>query len=353
MGANDWTSTRIQKLFKSNIKSKQSLFNAEKKGEIPQSRRSDRGSTKVRIWNTAQLPQIGEKFGFLKKASSQKIFCFYTAKGGVLKTTLAYNFARIFAINGLKTIIIGLDIQCSISDICLPPVQAESLEDSAEKPIGLFHFLYEKAPLKDVLINTELPTLDIILETPDLNLLEKKIRDEKRREYILKDRVLKKLKKYDIIIFDNSPSWNMLIENALTAANVIISPAGCEIGTYHSLKTNLTTLDEFKEVMRLSWDNFFLVPTLLEKTKLSQQIYGAYLNEYADNIVPSPIRRAIKGQEATLLKQSILEYDANSPLAQDYYELITSIWDKINGSHDRSIKKSIKEARHHTEAEMI
>jgi chromosome partitioning protein len=326
----EWTSTSIQKLFKLNLKNKQTLFNAEKRGEIPLSTRKERGKTQVRLWTTEQLPLIGEKFGFIKKPANQKIICLYTAKGGVLKTTLAYNIARILALNGLKTLIIGLDIQCSITDICIPPIEAESLEESSDQHLGIYHSLYEKAPLKQVIKSTNLPTLSVIPETPDLNVLEKKIRDEKRREYILKDKIISNLSQYDVIVIDNSPSWNMLIENALTAAHVVISPVGCEIGTYHSLQTNLTTLSEFRDTMKLSWEHFFLVPTLLEKTKLSQQIYGAYLNEYGGDIIPNPIRRAVKGQEAILLRKSVIEHDVNSPLSQDYFELIVALWKKIS-----------------------
>jgi chromosome partitioning protein len=229
----EWTSTSIQKLFKLNLKNKQTLFNAEKRGEIPLSTRKERGKTQVRLWKTEQLPLIGEKFGFIKKPTNQKIICLYTAKGGVLKTTLAYNIARILALNGLKTLIIGLDIQCSITDICIPPIEAESLEESCAQHLGIYHSLYEKAPLKQVIKSTNLPTLSIIPETPDLNVLEKKIRDEKRREYILKDKIINNLSHYDVIVIDNSPSWNMLIENALLSANIVISPIGCEIVIYH------------------------------------------------------------------------------------------------------------------------
>lgn len=328
-----WTTTDLRKLFKLNNKiSQQTLLNAEEKGEIPKAQRVPRGNTQVRQWSFEQLPFIGEKFGFLKKPSSQKVICVYTAKGGVLKTTLAYFLARIFAIHGLKTIIIGLDIQCSITDIALPPTEpAESLEEygEIEQNQGLFQYMYEKKPLKNVIKKTNLPTLDIIPETPSLNILEKKMRVESRREYLFKDKLLPHLREYDVIIFDNGPSWNQLIENALTASDVIISPIGCDIGTYQALQTNLTTLFEFKEIMNLQWQNMFLVPTLLEKTKLSQQIYGSYLNQYDKLIIPRPIRRGAIGQEANLLKQSVMETDPSSPLAQDYYELISDLWERI------------------------
>lgn len=327
-----WTTTDLRKLYRLDNKiSQQTLLNAEERGEIPTAHRVPRGNTQVRQWNLEQLPYIGEKFGFLKKPSSQKIICVYTAKGGVLKTTLSYFLARIFAIHGFKTLIIGLDIQCSITDIALPVETAESLEDygEIEQNQGLFQYLYENKGLTHVIKKTNLPTLDIIPETPSLNVLEKKMRVEPRREYIFKDKLIPHLSEYDIIIFDNGPSWNQLIENALTTSHIIVSPIGCDIGTYQALQTNLATLLEFKDIMKLQWQNTFLIPTLLEKTKLSQQIYGSYLNQYDKLIIPRPIRRGVIGQEANLLKQSVIETDPSSLLAQDYYELISDLWDRI------------------------
>jgi len=326
-----WSTSDIHKLFKLDIKvkSRQTLLNAEERGEIPKAQRVSRGSTQVRQWSLGQLPEIGSKFGFLEKPITQKVLCVYTAKGGVLKTTLAYSIARILALNGIKTIIIGLDIQCSITDIALPQKEIESLDDASNQQLGLYHYLFEKVPLEQIIKQTSLPTLSIIPETTDLNLLEKKLRLEPRREYLLKDKLLPELNNYEVIIFDNGPSWNQLIENALTASNSIISPIGCDIGTYQALQTNLNTLFEFQTAMKLDWDNFLLIPTLLEKTKLSQQIYGAYLNQYADKVIPTPLRRGVKGQEAILLKQSAIEHDPTSSLAQDYYELTQEFWNRV------------------------
>jgi chromosome partitioning protein len=327
-----WSSSDIHKLYRldQRVKSRQTLLNAEERGEIPKAQRIARGSTMVRQWTLDQLPEIGSKYGFLHKPSKQKVICIYTAKGGILKTTLSYNIARMLALNGIKTLIIGLDIQCSITDITLPQKPVESLEQSISRPLSLYHFLYEKIPLKSIIQDTTLPTLKIIPEAHDLNMLEKKLRLEPRREYLL-DGLVKQLPEFDVIIFDNSPSWNQLIENALTAASVVISPIGCDIGTYQALQTNLDALEGFRNAMiNLSWESPLLIPTLLEKSKLSQQIYGAYLNNYGDSLIPNPIRRGVKGQEAILLGKSVIEHDPSSPLAQDYYELMQALWERIS-----------------------
>lgn len=327
-----WNCSDIIKTFRlqDKVKSKQTLFNAEERGEIPKADRVKRGQYLVRQWALQQLPEIGTRYGFLKKAKEQEIICVYTAKGGVLKTTLSYCLARLLALNGIRTLIVGLDIQGSITELCLPNTSPESLEEyNGATMLGLYHVLFEGAPVDSVIRKTSLPTLSIIPETSELNPLEKRLRNEVRREYFLKDKLIPELKDFDVIIFDNGPNWSQLIENALVAANTVISPVGCDLGTYQAIKNNLSNITEYQRAMKVYWANFLLVPTLFEKTKLSQQIYGAYLNQYSDLIVPTPIRRAVKGQEALIFRHTPLEYDPLSPLAQDYYDFSIQVWDRI------------------------
>jgi chromosome partitioning protein len=106
-----WTTSDVDKLFKisDRVKSPKTLVNAEERGEIPTASRVLRGKIPVRQWALPQLPAIGERFGFLSKPISQKVICIYTPKGGVLKTSLCYNMARMLALNGIKTLIAGQD----------------------------------------------------------------------------------------------------------------------------------------------------------------------------------------------------------------------------------------------------
>jgi chromosome partitioning protein len=331
MAEKEWTSTGIAKLYKysTKLKNRQALFNAEEKGEIPVATRISRGSTQVRVWKQKQLPDIGKKFGFLEAPSSQQVISIYTSKGGVLKSTFAHNFGRMLAINGVKVLLIGLDIQLSLSEAIVPAITVDSLEDVNNDIYGLYHYFYENVPLNKVILHTELPTLDYIPETPELNALEKSLRNENRREYFIKDRLIPKLANYDVIIFDNSPHWSCLIENALAASKHIISPIGCEINSYRALKQHIDFIEAFKTNMHINWENFILLPTLLEKTKLSQQIYGAYLTEYPKEIIATPVRRAVTGHEASLLGISVIEHDPVSSLASDYFDIVQTIWPRI------------------------
>ena len=329
MEKNLFTSTDLHKLFQMNSVAPNTLIAAEKAGHIPKAMRIQRGRIDVRQWSLAQVPAIGARYGFLNPPKSTRVICVYTAKGGVLKSTLSYSLGRILALNGIKTLIVGLDIQGTVTDLALNPIAVESLEDVTTYK-GLADALMRKTPLSKIIRETPLPTLDIIPETPGLGPLEKHIRDTKRREFVLKDKVVDALRgDYDVIIFDNSPNWNLLIENALTAANVVISPIGCDLGSYQALATNLSTTLDFQKDMQIKWDNVILVPTLLEKNKLSAQIYGAYLTQHPDLVTHTAIRRAIRGQEALTMRQSAPEYDPKSDLAKDYYDLVKDVWSRI------------------------
>lgn len=328
-----WTTTDVDRLFRipDRIKSRKTLVNAEERGEIPTASRVLRGKIPVRQWSVGQLPAIGERFGFLAKPTSQKIICVYTPKGGVLKTSFSYNLARILALNGIKTLIIGLDFQCSITNYAMNKDAVDSIDKMPIKMRGLYHYFNENlTDIKSIILKTSLPTLDILPEVPEIFALDKKLRFEHRREYIFSDKFMNQLGDYSVIIFDNSPSWNQLVENSLTASNIVISPMGCEPESFEALQTNFEIIFEFQQALKLEWEHFIQVPTLLEKTNISQQIYAAYLNLYGNKVIPFPIRRSVTGQDARVLKHSVIEQDPSSPLAQDYYDAIRNIWERIN-----------------------
>tara|TARA_Y100000588_G_C14210584_1_gene906512 strand:- start:194 stop:1198 length:1005 start_codon:yes stop_codon:yes gene_type:complete len=311
-------------------KSVQTLYNAEERNEIPLAQREPRGKVMTRYWDISQLPQIGRKFGFLRKTIPEQIvLCKYMQKGGVLKTTSTWNEARIFALNGMKVLLIGLDPELSVSDIVLPQKEILRLDD-VERPKGLYHFFTEKSPFSNIVKPTSIPTLDIIPETHELILLDKWMSRETRREYIFKDRLMPHLCDYDVVMFDNSPTWNHLVENSLAVSNNIIMPLGCNLLAYNASATNMESIWDFQEVMKLKKQNLIMFSTLLDRTSLSQQINAMYLQNYAEYMVSTPIRRSVKFEEALMSKQSILEYASTSIAADEYYQLILEEWYKIN-----------------------
>ncbi|MCX7123969.1 MAG: hypothetical protein NTV32_09980, partial [Gammaproteobacteria bacterium] len=82
--------------------------------------------------------------------------------------------------------------------------------------------------------------------------------------------------------------------------------------------------------MKLNWESFTFIPTLLETTRISQQIYSSYILNYKDYVTTEPIKRNIIGQEASLKMISVLEHNKTSELGGQYYRAIKEIWGKIS-----------------------
>ena len=332
MSLDTLTTTNIKNLF--HLDSKSTLLKYEEKGEIPKAERVSRGQVSVRQWDLSQIPSIGKKLGFLKPPANQIVICKYIQKGGVLKTTTSFNEARSLALNGIKTLVIGLDSECSITDALLAKPNIETLQENTET-LGLYNLLVNKSPIKQIIQPTSLPTLDIISETHELAILEKWINQQPRKEYFFKDKLLPLLQEYEVIIFDNAPSWSSLIENAIVSSNNIVCPLGCTLLAYNAANTNINTLFEFIDAMRLKENkNISMFATLLERTSLSQQIYAQYLAEFKEYIIPIPIRASVKFQEALMSGLSVLEYSPLSSISKDYFDLMKSLWEKINNSNN-------------------
>lgn len=343
MEKDKWTNSDIRKLFRMELryKSVQTLYNAEDRKEIPVAQREARGKVQTRFWTLDQLPSIGQKYGFLKSPKEQKVLCTYQQKGGVYKTTSTYNKARTLALNGLKVLAIPLDSECSFTDIIIPQQQLARLDD-AEEVQGLYHFFCKNIPLENIIKETNIPTLHFIPETHDLVKLNKWMADEKRREYIFQDKLMDHLTQYDVIIFDNGPTWNYLVENSILVSDVVSMPMGCNLLSYNASATNMQNIWEFQQVMNLHSQDIIMFSTALERSSLSQQINATYLSRYPDNMIAVPIRKSVKWEEALMSKQTIIEYAPDSLQAKEYYQLICEEWFRINNNSQEFVGLDMK-----------
>ena len=344
-----YTSTDIYYLFRMEprFKSQQVIALAESRGDIPKAERIPRGKAEIRVWATKHLPEIGKRFGFIfNRKLRRQVISVFTQKGGTLKTTLSHAFARILALHGYKVILIGLDVQCSITSILLPTPEVDSLDELMtynQSIKGLFDFFstpINKRNIKDIIRTTDLPTLDIIPETPEISDLGDLLGTKTSREFRFKQELLPHLMDYDIVIFDNGPNWTQLVKNSLAASDTLIQPIGCDVGTLQVLDRNISSIEKFKRDLVIDWDNWFMVPTLKENTKLSQQIYAAYIAKYpASKLTTATIKRTVAGQEALFLNKTAIEYDPRSQLAQEYGDIVKEICETIVANEGKKQNK--------------
>lgn len=285
-----------------------------------------------------ELIQIGRRFGFLTKPRQSIAASVFVTKGGVLKTSLTLNLARVAALHGLRVCVVGLDMQGDITQALgnEGPDENESLEEALRtlnSLRGLSDLFLGQATLDDVLIKTELEGLCFIPETPELVSLDQSLLTRNRREYWLQENVILPLKeRFDLILMDCSPNWNRLINNALVASDVLISPIECKINNFRNLRTFRALIAEFKREMRLTFEHVMVPTRVVNSRRLSREIFEWYrLN--LEGCSRGSIRESVQGEEATALRLSIAEHAPNSVPASEIRLLLAEIGERIGFAH--------------------
>ncbi len=340
MSTHYYSVQKILNIFGSDI-NRNTIIKAELQGQIPTPLRQKTGAIKRRAWTIEDLPKIGERYGFLKNFIEPYCLSFFATKGGVLKTTLALNTARICALHNIKTVVIGLDLQGDMTgalgsnnDI----EEAENMESAIHRMStirGLCDYKNEDVTLDSLLQPTDIPTLWYIPETPELVQLEQIISLSNRREYWLKENVVEKLKnQFDLVILDCSPNWNRLVTNALVACDSLISPLECKINNFRNFTFFRSFLNDFKKELNLNFETIF-VPTRFTSTrKLSVEIKNWYRSN-VPGCTHGSIRESAHGEEATAMKLSLPEYAPTSLVADEMRELFLEIWSRLPSVNKR------------------
>lgn len=308
----------------------------EKNHEIPPSKRFRSGALFRNGWTSSELHKIGEKIGYFKKFDSPKAIAVFTTKGGVLKSTLALNLARTAALHGLKTCVVGLDIQGDVTSALGYESDLEkstSFEDvitKLDQTKGLNDLFVGNTSLEKIIAPIGLPSLFLIPETPELVALNDSLNNINRREFWLKEKVIDPLKSYfDLIIMDCSPNWNRLTTNALVACDTLVSPLECKINNFRNFKVFSQFLKEFKKDMRLNFNNIFVPTKFSPNKKLSNDIFNWY-QENVPGCTKIGIKESLLCEEAMALNLSIVEHVGLKPVGKDIVDLMTEIHEKIS-----------------------
>ena len=248
------------------------------------------------------------------------------------------------ALHGVKTLVIGLDMQCDISNAIMPTDNMEHLDFDEQlramsETRGLYDFYQGDMQISDLIMPSDLEYLHLIPETPELVLLNDHIGNLNRREFWLNDRVISKLRNvYDLIILDCSPSWNRLITNALCVTDLLVSPVECKINNLRNVEVFNQLLDEFKNDMRINFSHCLVPTKYSSQKKLSKEIYDWYQDNF-ENTLPYFIRESVVSEEAMALNKSLIEFKPTSRPALEMKEIVSAIShrlhqaSKLNFSH--------------------
>ena len=239
-------------------------------------------------------------------------------KGGVGKTTTAVNLAAVIANWGHRVLLVDADPQGNATSGI--GIQRGSFRRN------LYHALVLDEPLSAVIVQSQIPSLDVLPAHKDLAGAEIELVEVEQREFRLRSALATVEANYDYIIIDCPPSLGLLTLNALTAAKSLLVPIQCE---YYALEGVTELFDTLARIRRLHNPGLMIEGLLLtmydERTNLSAAVAADLRDFYGLQVFQAVIPRNVRLAEAPSYGKPIISYDAHSKGAEAYSQLAREI----------------------------
>lgn len=250
-----------------------------------------------------------------------KVIAIVNQKGGVAKTTTTVNLATAFAAVNKKILVIDLDPQGNSST-------GFGISQQQRKNT-IYQVLTNLIKLKDAIISTDIPNLEIITSNTNLSAAELDLTKLKDREYILM-KLLKEIKiLYDYVIIDCPPSLNLLTVNALVASDEVLIPMQCDFYSLEGLSHLLKTIEIVEKKLNPKIKIAGILFTMYDKrNRLTEQVEDDVRKCLGELVFKTVIPRNIKLSEAPSYGKPAIIYDYKCSGAIAYIELTKEILER-------------------------
>src|SRR5512136_393892 len=245
----------------------------------------------------------------------RKIICIANQKGGVGKTTTAINLAATLAAAEKRTLLIDCDSQGNASS-------GMGIDRETINKKNLYHSLIGKFPLKEVIVGTKLPYLDVAPANQDLIGIEVEFVNLEDREKKLRDLLNALDTAYDFVVIDCPPSLGFLTLNALVASDSLIIPLQCEYFAMEGLGHLLNTVKLVKTRLNPALALAGILLTMFDtRNLLSHRVSEDVREHLGKKVFNTVIHRNVRLSESPSHGLPIILYDIRSRGAISYMEL--------------------------------
>ena len=268
-----------------------------------------------------------------------QVISFMAIKGGVGKTTMAFQFAKYLQENNKSTLLIDLDSQKSLTGTF------ETKDFNFKDKHNISEILSN--PQIGIIATTVEKNIDVIPSTSNLEEIADNLATKPNKELLLFMWFVKNSKelnqKYDYIILDLPPAWNLLTKNGVAVADKVISPMEPSRFGYESHTKVLQSVSTLKnEVVDpvsgksdVSAKIYFLGNRVKHNTNSSKEFLEA-LKNINDVIGIVPEKEAIN--TSMLLKKGIFDYLEETGQTHTQNKFIASLKKVFNQIETKGIE---------------
>ncbi|MDE3734073.1 ParA family protein [Streptococcus suis] len=261
-----------------------------------------------------------------------KIVSFAAIKGGVGKTTLAFNYGEYLAASGKKVLFIDLDHQCNLSQIY-------NVYDN-EKTVGNVFLGRGEVAILEVK-----ESISLIAGSMNLDWIEASLEHKTNKDMLLymwlEDNYEKyNLGQFDYIIIDCRPDFSIATRNAIAVSHSVISPVIPSDFGYQAKFNIMDRVEDFRKTAinyqtresYITAELLFVANMIKHNTNSSHELLERIeLDEDMIGIVPAKELF----NRSTLDKVSLAEMRADGQLYQKHKKFFDELDFTFNQISDR------------------
>lgn len=191
------------------------------------------------------------------KNNKPEVIAVHHTKGGVGKTTVAFNTGSYLASQGWKVLLVDLDPSGGTTKLA-----GKNPSDPESVPNTMLD-VFKKSTSIDKIIFTPFQNvpLDVVPCSPAFTGVSIYLAMSTGKDTFLK-RHLKKLD-YDFIIIDAAPNWDVIHTNIFLVANHVIAPTVMETLSVMALEELRSYIEDVLDVYDIELPNFVILPNMM------------------------------------------------------------------------------------------
>jgi chromosome partitioning protein len=237
-------------------------------------------------------------------------------KGGVAKTSTCLNLGLSLSLLGKRVLLIDFDVQANLT-ISLGHKENASFYDVISGSNAFDQYIQE----------TQYSNLWLFPSNKNMVLLNKKYFGAKNFEFMLKDRILPIINRFDFILIDTPPSIEFFTLNALTAASLVIIPSQCDYLSTHGIDQILKLIALIKSKTNPFIQSRILI-TMFEQNSTASEMIRSKLKElYPKMLLDTIIDMDSRIREAQIMSMPVMQYNPTSSAGKQYNLVAKEILD--------------------------
>jgi chromosome partitioning protein len=280
----------------------------------------------LKLYSTPAHPADDPSAAASRTVIDSHVICVVNRKGGVGKTTTAFNLAGALSQKGQQVLVIDLDPMGSLCRSLQIRPGGKTISDLL---FGL------SGSLGELIRKTHIPNLYVIPGDPNLRTLEMRYGTSLEYRQALRGKLAEvlKWKPFPYVIVDCPPSLGLISGNALIAASEALIPID---GSAYGMGALIDTLGIIKLIQQNVNQDLSVCGLLLNNVDLStsydQTVREVLKEQFRGLLFETVIPASPESDICSQIGEPVTRYAPSSWMAKAYWQLVSELRERCNSA---------------------